>query len=204
LAPASAAETETRDYNILIDNKPAGSYHMEMQFHEDGSVVMTGRADARATILKVFNYTYTYSGKEIWKHHRLVSLVSTANDNGKPLEVHAQAEGDHFRIRTKRQEQIAPADLWPTSYWRLPDSQLRNGTINLLDADTGRVLSGTMSFIQNVQLNIGGRAMRCSHYRITGPSLGVDLWFDGKDRLVRETYVEEGHRTHLELTKVQP
>jgi hypothetical protein len=200
-AGGAKAADETRDYTVRIDGKPAGTYRMTLRRPDADTVIMTGRADVTARFFKVISYTYSYSGTEVWKHNRCVRLDSTANDNGKPLAVAAVAEGDHFRVQANGQVRIAGADLWPSSYWRLPDSQLRNGALTVLDADTGRCMSATLQYMDTAAMHVAGQVANCAHYRVTGPLLRVDLWYDGHERLVREEYVEEGHRTTLELAR---
>jgi hypothetical protein len=41
-----------------------------------------------------------------------------------------------------------------------------------------------------------------NHYKLTG-KVNVDLWYDGSDRLVRQEWVESGHKTVLELVRVR-
>ena len=39
--------------------------------------------------------------------------------------------------------------------------------------------------------------------RLAGKNIGIDLWYDEPGRLVRQEWVEDGHRTVVELTGVR-
>ena len=73
--PASAAETETRQFKVLIDNKSAGNYHMTIVRQEDGTEIMAGVAEVKLSYL-VYTYKYNFQGNEVWKAGRLVQLKS--------------------------------------------------------------------------------------------------------------------------------
>jgi hypothetical protein len=199
---AIAAETEVREFHVRIDGKPAGAYHMTIRDQGDQTISMTGQADVHATFFKVVRYVYTYLGTETWKGQRLLRLESTTNDNGTPLAVSAAAEEGHLRIQANHTERLSPPDIWTSTYWRLPDARYRNGAVTLLDADTGRSINATLQYLEQTNVNVAGQAVACAHYRVTGPKLHVDLWYDAAERLVRQDYVEDGHRTILELVRI--
>ena len=48
----------------------------------------------------------------------------------------------------------------------------------------------------------GGPEIPLNHYRITG-KVNVDLWYDGSERLVRQEWIEQGHKTIVELRGVR-
>jgi hypothetical protein len=41
-----------------------------------------------------------------------------------------------------------------------------------------------------------------NHYRLTG-KMNIDLWYDGSERLVRQEWLEQGHKTVVELIRVR-
>ena len=53
-----------------------------------------------------------------------------------------------------------------------------------------------------VNARVAGQAVECAHYRVSGGAQ-ADLWFDANERLVRQDSIEDGHRTVLELTRLQ-
>jgi hypothetical protein len=199
---ARAGETEVRDFATKIDGKPAGEYHLTIQQQDDGSVAVTGQAEIKVTKLGITTYHYNYRGAEVWKNSRLVSFQSQADDNGTKYKVSATAERAGLRLRVNDAERIVRPDVWITSYWQLPEARRRNGSLPLLDADSGRTLTGALRLMGTESITIAGKAVNCHHYRITGP-LMVDAWYDGQDRLVRQEWTESGHTVVMELTSLR-
>ena len=197
----AAGETEHRDFSIHVDGKRAGAYHMTITRADDGSIVMSGHADVQVSYL-VYRYVYNYRGTEVWKDNRLQRLDSNCNDNGKKFTVNALADSTGLHVKTNSGDASGPANVWTTTYWKLPEAQLRNQGLSLLDCDTGRVLSGKLQHLGAVPLNAGGTARNCARYRLTG-EIRAELWYDDEDRLVREDTVEDGHRTVIELVRVR-
>jgi hypothetical protein len=204
LAPAGAAraaDIETRDFNVLVDGKRAGEVHMTIHRQDDGAVTMKCDTDVKVRVVFV-TYIYSYRGREIWKDGRLQRFDSTCNDDGKRYVVSAVPEGDKLRVRVNNLERMVPGEVWLTSYWHLPDAKLRDGVIPLLDADTGRDLECRLRLIGAEQVTVAGQLRNANHYRLTG-KVRVDAWYDASERLVRQDWMEEGHRTILELIRVR-
>jgi hypothetical protein len=197
----AAAETEVREFTIHVDGKHAGSYEMTITSQETGVTVMSGKARVR---LKVFlkTYTYSYDGTEVWKHHRLHGFRSSTNDDGKIYAVSAEAAGNGVRVTVNGREHLARADVWLTSYWHLPEARYRNQPIPVLEADTGKDINGHLHYLGAEQMVVAGQRQQCHHYRVTGGPSPVDLWFDGRERLVRQDYLDDGHRTILQVTNI--
>jgi len=167
---------------------------------DNGQLTVSGQADVKVNYL-VYSYTYSFRGIEVWKGGRLMRLTSTANDNGKPLAVTAVADNQSLRINANGKERTCRPDVWTTTYWQLADAKLRNRAILLLDADTAKEINGTLQYVGTSPINVAGRAESCSHYRVTG---GADakLWYDARERLVRQESTEDGHKTLLELAQI--
>jgi hypothetical protein len=200
----AAAETEVRDFEVSIDGKAWGSYRMTINRHDDGKVSMT--AEATVVVKKVITlYRYNYSGTEWWqdgKDARLLRLDSASNDNGKQFEVHAASGPSGLRVVVNGRERAVRGDAWTTTYWRLADGRFHNKGVPLLDADTGKDFNGRLDFLGTEQWNVGGQNRAYRHYRVTGGPNPVDLWYDAQDRLVRQEFTEDNHRTVLSLVSI--
>src|SRR5262249_62054124 len=110
----------------------------------------------------------------------------------------AAAAGAGLRLRANGQERVARGDVWLTSYWQQPDGARVDQVVPLLDADTGRELDARLQFIGAQQMGVAGVVQEVRHYRLTG-KVQADLWYDAAGRLARQEWLEEGHRTVLEL-----
>jgi hypothetical protein len=199
-----AADVEIRDFRIKIDNKAAGSYTMSITEGREGKAVMTGLASIDVRIYLI-RYTYSYSGTETWRGNRLHILKSEANDDGKQYAVQAQAQSDQNSVVvwTNGKQRVTYGDVWTTTYWRLPNPVAASQQVHLLDADTGKDILGTIQPLGKWQVNVAGQIQICDHYHITGDKLDVKLWYDARNRLVREELREDGHTMVMELTSIR-
>jgi hypothetical protein len=201
-APARAADIETRDFAVMVSGKPSGEVHMTIHKQDNGSIWMRCDTDIKVSLV-IGKYRYIYRGLEVWKDRRLVRLDSTTDDNGKRFIVSAVAEAAGLRVKVNNNAgRVARPEVWLTSYWCLPDPKLRNDTIPLLDADTGKDLSGKLQFVVTEKRRVAGQEVNLNHYKLTG-KVNVDLWYDGSERLVRQEWVEQGHKTLIELLRVR-
>jgi hypothetical protein len=197
-----AADIETRDFTVTVSGKPAGEVNMTIHRRDDGTIWMRCNTDIKVKTL-LGEYKFIYRGLEIWKDHRLVKFDSNTDDNGKRYIVSAAAEAGGVRIKVNNVERIVKPHVWLTSYWSLPDPRLRNQELPIIDADNGRDLSGKLQFVATEKVKVaGGPEIPLNHYRITG-KVNIDLWYDGGDRLVKQAWIEQGHKTVVELRGVR-
>jgi len=202
-APALANTNEQRDYVITVDGKEAGSSQMTVSVQADGTVVMTAKAAVRINRV-VFSYSYDVQATEWWKNGRLVGVKSTANDNGKRTDITGSVEGTQLRVRVNAMERLVRGDVWVNSYWKLADARFHNAQVPVLDGDTGRDFNGQLQYVGPEQITVGGIGMKCFHFRVTGgPSSPVELWYDESHRLLRQEFVEQGHRTIVHATAIR-
>lgn len=196
-----AADSETREFIVKVDGKPAGSANMTIQRQDDGTTIVGCNTSVRVRVL-VKTYVYTCQTRETWKDGRLQQLASSCNDDGKQFQVAATAQADGLHVRVNGREHITRPEAWVSSYWTLPDAKLRDQVIAVLDADNGRNLQGRLQFIGTVQKAVAGQLQNVQHYRFNGPTR-IDLYYDAAQRLVGQDWVEEGHPTSLELATIR-
>jgi hypothetical protein len=200
-ARVRAADSETREFVVRVDGKPAGSAAMTIQRQDDGTTIVACDTTVKVRVL-IKTYTYTCQARETWKEGRLQQLSSACNDDGKQFQVSAAAQADGIHVRVNGREHIAKPEAWVSSYWTLPDAKLRDGAIAVIDADNGRDMQGRLQFIGETQMGVAGQLQNVQHYRFNGP-MRVDLYYDAAQRLVRSEWVEDGHPTALELTRIR-
>lgn len=199
-AAASAAETEVREFRISVDGKPSGTYTMTISKGDDGLVTMRCEAEVKVKVLGITGYSYKYQGVEIWKEGRLVALQTSCNDDGKKFTVRADRDGERLKVTVNGAEKSVRGDVWLTTAWFLPLEKFRNGPVPLMEADNGKEFDGTMQPVSSGALTVAGESRMCHRYRLTSSS-PHDIWYDEQERMVRQEWTEEGHRTVLELTK---
>jgi hypothetical protein len=195
-----SAGAEVRKFAIHVDGKRVGDYRMEIKAGKDGKLAMSAQAKVKVSY-PLYTYRYSYEGVEEYQAGQLCSLRSRAYDDGKRYRVEVRTAPDGLHINTNGHERIGPRGAWTTSYWRLPPEP-PGGIVTLLDSDTGKEVVGQLRRVGQEEIRVAGLAQPCSHYLLNRSGSPVDLWYDAQDRLVRQDYLEDGHRTVLELYKI--
>jgi hypothetical protein len=204
LAAASLVQAggeEHRSFSVWVDKKPAGSHHIVIQSRDDGAQVVTAQADVAVRILLV-NFRYTYRGSETYKDGRLLQMSTTTNDDGKKHSVTIEATKEGLAMKADGKDFLVKGEPWVTTYWKLPPEKQRGPNIQLLDADTGKLINAKFEKVGIEKITLLGRPTECTHYKLSG-GVQVDLWYDGDERMVRQESIEQGHRTLLELSRLQ-
>jgi hypothetical protein len=199
IAPARAAEQENRDFDIVVDGKRAGDYQMTITRQDDGTLTLAARSDVQVKVLLLTAYAYSYRGQEVWRGGRLQTFASSGKENGRPFSVSARAEAGTLRVNANGLEHTARPDVWTTSCWQLPAAPLRNQSLPLLRCDNGQETTGRLQYVGTERMRVAGQDATCVHYRLTR-EVPYDLWYDGSERLVREEWTADGHRTQIVLT----
>jgi hypothetical protein len=202
---AAAPVVETRDFTVFVDGKAGGDAHMTINKQDDGSLIMTCDTDINVRIsigILWHDYVYSLRAREVWKDGRVQRFDSTCNDDGKRFAVTAVAEADKLRLRVNGEEKTASADVWISSYWAMPDRARINQSVAIIDADTGATLSAKVLFLGVETRRVAGQEQKVNHFRLTG-KVPIDLWYDTTGRLVAEDWIEDGHRTQVELNRLR-
>ncbi|MCE9531427.1 MAG: DUF6134 family protein [Planctomycetes bacterium] len=196
-----AAEDERRTFTVFVDNKPSGTHQIAVKTSDDGTVAVTSQADVVVKVA-LFTYRFTFRGAETWKGDKLIRLSTATNDNGRKHAVMVETDKDGLTATANGKSFALKGQPWVTGFWKLPPEAQRGPAVVLLDADTGKVINAKLEKVGIEKINLLGKAVECAHYRLSG-GVQADLWFDGADRLVRKESIEEGHRTVLELSRLQ-
>ena len=204
-APAGAAAqaavaAQIRDFAVLVDGKRSGTYRMAVYQYANGGVIMQGQADVRVRYL-IFDYSYTYRGRETWHNQQLVGLESQSDDGGQRNQVSAAPDGKALRVVVNGQTRPRSLQVWTSSFWRLPQGSAAEIGVRMLDVDNGNEVAAMLRFVEPARFTLGPDTRNCRHYRLSGGS-EAELWYDDEQLLVRQETVEEGHKTVLALTRI--
>jgi hypothetical protein len=199
---APAADAEQRDFAILVDGKEAGQSRIVITLASDGTTV--GAASARVQLSQLFiNYAYHVESTETWKDGKLTSLKANATENGKRTEVVATSAGNLLRVRVNGQERAGSPEAWTSSFWKLADPRYHNKSLPVLEPDTGKEFTGQLQYLGTEPLTYLNQPQSCYHFRVSGGSYPVDVWFDRYHRLVRQEFTDSGHKTIVQLIAVK-
>jgi uncharacterized protein DUF6134 len=199
--PAWVRAAEIRTFTVTVDGKPAGEFRLIEQKQADGVGRITGESVMQARQGSGWRRC-SYTGAESWKDGRLQRLDGRSIDDGKRRQVLAAPSNGKLRILINDQRTDAPADVWTSTFWTVPAVQRETQSVNVLDVETGRVVPALLELAGSERVVVLGQPTPCTHYRVRGPGLEVDLWMDGSERLVRLTTLEDKHRVTMELIKL--
>jgi hypothetical protein len=199
--PAQAANPETREFQVLVDGKACGSAKMTFDVRDNGTIQVSSETDVLVKILFI-SYKYSYRGVEVWKDGRLQRFDSNCTDDGKKYQVQAAAEDTNLRVQVNDRVRVVDGDIWLTSYWKQPDNKKINQNIPLIDSDTGKDLNAQVLYVGAERRAVAGEMQDVQHFRLKGKA-NVDLWYDVTGRIVRQEWMEQGHRTTLDLLKLR-
>lgn len=199
---AIAAEREQREFVIYVNGKEAGQSTMVINQQDDGLTHVSAHVNVKFQQL-VLTYNFAVESAEWWRDGKLVGLKCQASENGKKTDAVLSAENGQLRGRVNSQERMFPAEVWTSSFWKLPDAKYHNKTLPVFEADTGKEYQGQLQYVATEQLTFMNRAQSCYRFRVTGGATTTDLWFDQHHRLVRQEFVELGHKTIVQLTNIR-
>ncbi len=199
---ARASDVETREFSLFVDGKHRGDAQMTIHQADDGTLTMHCDTEINIKVGPISWYSYKYRGQETWKGGRLSKFRSRCDDNGKHFDVMAEARPDGLHIWVNNIESIVNPDSWLTSYWQQPDGRKHDTVVPLIDADCGKEMTARIHLVAVEQRAIAGQVQEVKHFQLTG-GVRVDAWYDGAGRLVLQEWLEDGHRTRLELRNIR-
>ncbi len=192
---APAVADDTRKFQVSVDGKPAGEFQLRVA-DKDGATECTASARVEVRTL-LGRYRYELDTQETWKDGKLTGLRSTCNDDGTKHDVTLTSDGTTATLKADGKTVKGGGAVWPTTYWRLPPAA---GALTLIDSDTGKLIPAKLEQVGADKVRVLGAEKEATKYRLTG-GVDVTLWYDAGGRLVRESFVESGHRTVFELTE---
>ena len=197
--PPRAIAEETREFEVLVRDKPVGHSRVRISDLDDGTTIAATDLDVAMNVI-VYTYRYEFHGRETWQQDRLLTIDNRATDGGKSLALRAQVlpQGSTIEIKDTP-ARPGPALMMSTNYWRLPPATA--GKFSILESDNGKIYAVELQRVGPDEVVVGSQKILCTRYRLSGDA-AADLWFDTRNRLVRQQTVEQGHATELRLTRL--
>ena len=200
-ANASSESVEVRDFEVRVDNRPAGTHRLTIKSEGDTHRVAF-QTDVKVDVI-VYAYVFKFRGTEVWRNGRLDHADVRCEDGGKKRSFALKTDGAIQAISFNGKSIPASSpSVMTTAYWQLPPVEMRSKPLALVDVDTGETSKVTLSIVGPTTISTSGRSLACQHFKIDGPS-PAELWFDDRDRLVRQKSVEEGHLMELRLKQIR-
>lgn len=189
-----AAETEIRDFDVFRNGERIGYHRVEIAREGERSVVNVD-INLRVTFGPLTLYRYIHQSREEWQGDRLVSLVSSTDNDGTEEKLRAVADGDGLKVNGTRFTGMLPADTMPTSYWR--GDFVRRATI--MDSQNGRVLDLQVRPESFEMASAARDEIPARRFHLTG-DIDLTLWYDREGRWVKSAFkATDGSRVEYRL-----
>lgn len=160
--PASA-DSRTLAFDVLRGGSPIGTHVVSIRTSGPRTEVSI-EIDLEVRFAFLTVYRYTHRSRETWSGDRLVALEAATDDNGTRTNVAARAAPDGIAVEGSAGRYVAPADTYPTSYWRR-DKVRRT---QLLDTQSGKLVSVINTGLGARDMPVDGAAQPVEVYRVDG------------------------------------
>lgn len=187
--PAAAAPAGESTFSVLLDDKLIGEHRFSIGGTEEARSVVS-EASFAVKLLGLTVYRYRHRAVEKWRGDCLSELTATTDDDGKASRVRTEAEGDGLAVVTDAGRQALKGCVMSFAYWN-PAIQRQP---RLLNAQTGRSESVQVSRAGGGTVEVRGRQVAATRWRIDGPAQPIDVWYSAQGEWVGLDSTVEGGR----------
>ena len=191
LAASSAAAAPASDstFSVFLDDKPIGEHRFSIGGTEDARSVVS-EASFAVKLLGLTVYRYRHRAVEKWRGDCLSELTATTDDDGKASRVRTEAEADGLAVVTDAGRQALKGCVMSFAYWNLAIQRQPR----LLNAQTGRSESVQVSRAGGGTVEVRGRQVAATRWRIDGPAQPIDVWYSAQGEWVGLDSTVDGGR----------
>jgi Family of unknown function (DUF6134) len=193
LCPAHA-EMNAWNFRVLLDGREIGRHQYTLRgTGEERELRSEARFDVR--VLYVSVYHYLHEAVERWNGNCLQSLISRTETNGERHSVSVAARGNRLVVeRPEGRDELAGC-VMSFAYW---NPQILKEP-RLLNAQTGELLPVRIAPQNDETIEVRGQPLTAQRYRISAPSLQIDLWYASGRWVALEAPAKGGRRLRYEL-----
>ncbi|PWR18559.1 DUF6134 family protein [Zavarzinia aquatilis] len=148
--------------------------------HDGADLVVDIDIRLAVSFASITLFRYEHRNEERWRDGRLIAMTSATNDDGTAERVDIAAGADGLVVRGSDFAGTVPADLLPTTYWRMDSVRQRR----LISSQDGRPMAVTVTDAGLDTVQSEGRAVPASRYLMRG-DLDLDLWYDAAGNWVK-------------------
>lgn len=154
-------------FDVIREGKVIGAHRVDFSPQQGGYQVRT-RIDIEVRMLGVKLFDYKHDGTESWADGRLQAFDSETDDDDSRFFVVGRATADGFRIRHRKGEETAPADIMVASYWT---PEIARRTL-LIDPQRGRLKNQQLLSTEKVEVPLRGAVVPATRFHLTGVTNG--------------------------------
>lgn len=193
---APANEVARYDFDVYLNDKRVGSHVYQIR-EVDGVRQVLSEASFKYRILFIPAYRYEHRNAERWSGNCLLEMDAKTNANGDRIEVSGERTDSGFRIEKEEGQVELPECVMSFAYWN-PDFLEQN---RLLNPQTGEYLDIDVEAVGDEVLEIQGRSVAATRYKLTAKNVELDLWYsDDMQWLALESVAKGGNIIRYELS----
>ncbi|CAN5343735.1 hypothetical protein BH09PSE5_BH09PSE5_32360 [soil metagenome] len=164
-------------FTTLLDGKPIGEHRFSITSNGNSRQVVS-EASFAVKVMGLTVYRYKHKAVEQWKGDCLSEMIATTDDDGKALEVKASAaaDGSSLDVVGSAGTRSLPGCVMSFAYWNpaiLKQTKLLNG-------QTGEYESVQLTSQGEGDVEVRGKTVSATLWRISGPVQPVDIWLTAK------------------------
>ena len=183
------------NFRALLDDKPIGQHRFNVSGQGEDREV-TSEATFAVKFLGITAYRYHHQATERWRNGCLSRLASTTDDDGKASSVQAESQGDELTVQALPVAQSHKGCVMTFAYWN-PAIQTRT---RLLNVQTGQLEAVQIQRVGAGSIEVRGKPVPATAYRITGPAQPIDLWYSAQgDWIGLDSSVSGGRKLSYRL-----
>lgn len=186
--PARAAAPRDLRFRALRHGSPVGDHSVAFRLDRERLTVAT-HIDIMIKVLFFTALRFKHDAEEVWQSGRLLSVKSTAADNGARLQVSGYAVGDGFRILGADGLFLAAAHLLTSN--TLWDRRLVRES-RLIDVQHGGEVGLVAKLLGEEQVDTPQGKVRADRHQIITPNYAGSLFYDGDGRWIKGVIEQHG------------
>ncbi len=195
-AQSWANELTNYDFDVYLNDKRIGNHIFKIA-ENDGVRQVLSEARFRYNIFFIPAYRYEHRNSERWSGNCLVEFDAKTNANGDRIEVSGERTGSGFRVASQEGPVDLPGCVMTFAYWNQDFLEQPR----LLNPQTGEYVDVNVEEIGDEILEVQGRSVSATRYRLTAQNVDLKLWYSpDSEWLALESVVEGGNVIRYELS----
>ncbi len=184
------------DFDVYLNDKKVGN-HVFQIVETDGVRQVLSEANFKYRILFIPAYRYEHRNAERWSGNCLMEFDAKTNANGERIEVSGERTSAGFRVAKEGGPVDLPKCVMTFAYW---NPEFLDQT-RLLNPQTGEYIDVRVENIGNEMLEVQGRAVLATRFKLTAQNVDLDLWYSpDMEWLALESVAKGGNIIRYELS----
>ena len=195
VAVPARAQEEAYSFDVVHPLYGTIGTFTESIARHDGTTRIDSHLRIAVRILGIVLHREEADHVEIFRGDRLVLLQGATTTNGTRLDVHGEAEGDHFVVTSQSGVTVASADVVPSDPWLLKGRGI--GTV--VSTKTGHIIGTSVTGGEATTVTLQGVTVATRHFLARGEKQ-QEIWLNDRGVPIRFRSIENGTPIDFVLT----